>query len=408
MTKKTEDRDPVPQKPPSAPGLSKANRRPRVSASDLPRWKLLLFSLLPLCLLLVTGEVAARIMGPSNPKLQTLPLEEESAGLFVPDADLFWSLRPNLNATYKGARVTTNKLGLRSPEAGPKGDHEFRILSLGESSTFGSGVSNDQTYTAIIPRYLQEADPGGGFTAFNAGVSAWSSFQSLKYLELRGLNLKPDLVLFYHELNDYLPSTLRDSSNTEIGVRKTDRELYESRLNSLSRRLLSVSALVRLVQSRYAAWSVEAFNQQHFNNPLRTIGLPDISLPPRLARIENGQLATTDLNEKSLGQRVSAGERLENLSELAKACRSHGISLIIIHPSYRESIRHTCVLTRFCDEHHVLMYDAYDALHPPELAPGALFRDSMHPNAEGHARLAKGLAEFITQHLLDRGRKKPE
>ena len=170
MRKKIDGRDHVPQEPPAAPGLSKANRRPRVSGRDLPRWKLLLFSLLPVCLLLVTGEVAARIMGPANPKLKTLPLAEEEAGLFEPDAELFWSLRPNLNATYKGARVTTNRLGLRSPEARPKGDYEFRILSLGESSTFGSGVSNDQTYTALIPRYLQDADPGRVFTAFNAGV----------------------------------------------------------------------------------------------------------------------------------------------------------------------------------------------------------------------------------------------
>jgi hypothetical protein len=403
MTRKMAGHDPVPPKPPRAPDLSKANRRPSLSAKDLPRWKLLLFSLLPICLLLVAGEVAARIMGPANPKLQTLPLAEEAAGLFVPDAELFWSLRPNLNATYNGARVTTDRLGLRSPEAGPKKDHEFRILSLGESSTFGSGVDNDQTYTALLPRYLQKADPGLVFTAFNAGVSAWSSFQSLKYLELRGLKLQPDLVLFYHELNDYLPSTLRDSSNTEIGVRKTDRELYESRINSLSRRLLSVSALVRLLQSRFAAWSVEAFNKQDFNNPLLTIGLPDIALPARLARIENGQLAKAGLNEKSLGQRVSARERLENLAQLAGVCSSHGISLILIHPSYRDSIRHKCLLTRFCDEHHVVMYDSYDALHPPELPQGALFRDSMHPNAEGHNRLAKGLAEFVEEHLFDHG-----
>jgi hypothetical protein len=220
---------------------------------------------------------------------------------------------------------------------------------------------------------------------------------------LRGLNLKPDLVLFYHELNDYLPSTFRDSSNTEIGVRMTDRELYESRINSLSRRLQSVSALVRLVHARYALWSVKAFNKPDFSNPLPTIGLPDVTLPPRVGRIENGRVVEADLNEKSLGQRVSARERLENLSQLADVCSSRGISLIIIHPSYHDSLRHTCLLTRFCDEHHVLMYDAYDALHPPELAPGALFLDAMHPNAEGQNRLAKGLAEFIRQHLFERG-----
>jgi hypothetical protein len=173
MTKRGNVRGHLPHSPPPAPpDLAEANSRPRLSPRDLPRWKVLLFSSLPLCLLLVTGEVAARIMGPANPKLWTVPFEEELAGLFVPDTELFWSLRPNLHTTYKGARVTTSRLGLRGPEARPKEDHEYRILSLGESTTFGVEVSDEQTYTALIPRYLQNAYPGRVFTAFNAGVSA--------------------------------------------------------------------------------------------------------------------------------------------------------------------------------------------------------------------------------------------
>ena len=49
----------------------------------------------------------------------------------------------------------------------------------------------------------------------NAGVSGYTSFQSRKYLELRGLELKPDLVLFYHEQNDFLKAEF------------SDRELYD-------------------------------------------------------------------------------------------------------------------------------------------------------------------------------------
>ena len=141
--------------------------------------------------------------------------------------------------------MTSNAKGLRSPEVGPKVNDEVRILSLGESSTFGVGVPDDQTYTVLIPRLLKDRFPSRRFTALNAGVSAWSSFQSLKYLELRGLDLDPDIVLFYHELNDYLPSTLRDSSNTEIGARKTDRELYQSRSRAVAQSILEASALLR-------------------------------------------------------------------------------------------------------------------------------------------------------------------
>lgn len=370
------------------------------SGGPLPWWKLLLFSLLPAALLLAGAEVAVRIAGLSGPALRTFALPEETAGLIIPDRDLFWSIRPNLNATHWGVRVSTNEIGLRAPAIRPKEGNEFRILSLGESSTFGQGVGNEQTYTALLPQLLQKQTLSRTYTAFNGGVPAWSSFQSLKYLELRGLKLKPDLILFYHEFNDYLPSTLRDSSNTEIGARKTDRELYMSRTQSAFRSILSASALVRFLQSQYAQWSIRAFNRNDFDNPFLTIGLPDIGIPPRLARIEKGRYVRTTLNEKSIGRRVSDEERLQNLSALTALCRKNNIPLIIIHPAYGPSTRHECLLTRFCRENGVLIYEAYDALYPKELPPGGLFLDLCHPNAEGHKRLAEGLARFIAERLL--------
>lgn len=365
------------------------------SAKTLPRWKLVLFSLLPVCALLVVAEVVVRVAGLTEPNLKTFGLMEEGAGIIGPDPDLFWSLRPNLDSAYEGVRVTSNALGLRSLEVRPKLDNELRILSLGESSTFGVGVPNDQTYTALVAELLQDDASSPRFTAFNAGVSAWSSFQSLKYLELRGLELAPDIVLFYHELNDYLPSTLRDSSNTEIGVLKTDRQLYESRIRTLARSIVNASALFRYLQGKYAHRAIQAFNTADFKNPLVTIGLPDIGIPGRLGQLQGETWRGTSLNEKSLGRRVSEDERRENLYALTDLCRSNQLALIVIHPAYRDSKRHACLLTRFCGYNDVPMFEAYNALHPPDTLKGAMFRDSWHPNVEGHRRLAEGLAELI-------------
>ena len=195
----------------------------------LQLWKRILFSLLPVCILLLISEVFVRVKGLAEPRLRTMGLMEEASGIVGPDSDLFWALQPNLDHIYEGVRVTSNELGLRSAEVRAKKDNELRILSLGESTTFGVGVPNDQTYTEQVSGLLQDYFPLHHFTALNAGVCAWSSFQSHKYLELRGVHLAPDIVLFYHELNDYLPSTLRDSSNTEIGVLMTDKELYETK-----------------------------------------------------------------------------------------------------------------------------------------------------------------------------------
>src|SRR6185503_19379918 len=93
---------------------------------------------------------------------------------------------------------------------------------------------------------------GRRVSVVNAGVFVYSSFQSLKFLELRAPPIEPDVVLFYHEVNDYLPSTLRDSSNDEFGARMTDRQLYESRAQLLHRVLMSHSALYRWIRDRHA------------------------------------------------------------------------------------------------------------------------------------------------------------
>lgn len=367
-----------------------------------PRWKFLFFSLFPAFLLLVVGEVFIRMANPPRSQLLTLPLPEEYAGLFVPDPELFWRLRPNLDATYQGIEVTSNSLGLRSPEIGPKGENEFRILSLGESTTFGVGVSNEETYTSLLGKLLGELDSSREFVALNAGVSAWSSFQSLKYLETRGLSLDPDLILFYHELNDYLPSTLRDSSNSELGARQTDRELYESRQRSGFEALLQKSALFRYLQSLYAYWSVKRFNREDFDNPLTSIGLPDIGINNTLGRIEGEKWIQAELNEMSLGRRVSDQERRHILSRLVRLCRENNIALVVIHPAYRSTARHECLLTDFCRDRKVLMYEAYDALHPHS-ATGenrALYLDRWHPTAQGHERLARGLAKFLQENLF--------
>ncbi len=368
------------------------------------RAKIFLFCILPTVAFLGFAEGVSRVAQLAKPSLFTLPFVQEAEGLLRPDEELLWALRPNLNQ-YSGAvkaKVRTNRLGLRTYEVNSKKQNEFRILSLGESTTFGVGVSNEKTYSALLEKSLNRMDKTCSYRVVNAGVSAYSSFQSLKYLERRGLKLKPDLVLFYHEVNDYLPSSLRDSSNTELSVLKTDRQLYESRIRSVSRKLMEYSVLYRFLSLRFAYHKVRTFNQDEFDNPLLEIGLPDIGIFPRLASLEKGKKYWTNLNEQSLGRRVSEGERRQNLEDLALICRTNGIRLVCIHPSYTESRKHECVLTAFCKDYNIPMFEAHDVLHPPE-ADGTMFMDLWHPTAEGHRLLAEKLCQFLLkQELLKR------
>lgn len=274
------------------------------------------------------------------------------------DSLLFYSLRPNLRTRWQAAPVSTNSLGLRGPEIRPKQPDEFRILSLGESSTFGAGVADDQTYSTRLGELLQQRDSRHRYRVVNAGVSGYTSFQSWKYLEQRGLELHPDLVLFYHEINDSLPAEY------------SDRELYESRSHHWHRGLAEWSAAYRALSHHMALHNIEADRAKGQSR------VPE--QPPR----------------------VSADERRAIFGQLAEVCRRNGIALVLIHPAYAATKPHACELTEFCSRTGVPLYDAFESLHPPGAAPRACFADECHPNVDGHEALAAGLCEFLVQSRL--------
>jgi len=360
------------------------------------------FAILPAVLLVGAAEGIVRLAGWDRPTLQTTPLPEELAGLMQPDREFFWSLRPDTHTTWRNTQVSINHQGTRGPDIPAKQPGELRILSLGESTTFGVNVSDDQTYSADLERLLRADKPARPVTVINAGVSAYSSFQSLLLLEQRGMAWQPDVVLFYHEVNDYLPTSLRDASNNEIGVVQTDRQLYESRTQRGHRALMQWSALYRWASYALAQAQIRKFDRPNADNPLVTIGLPGYALPPLLAPVNTGDTAAKPAHENALGRRVTEDERQANLERLTELCRARGIKLVLLHPSYRDSTRHECLLTRFAAQHQVPILDAFDSLHPEGIPRRAVFTDAWHPGPDGHAWLARDLEKFLTALLLQR------
>jgi lysophospholipase L1-like esterase len=366
------------------------------------RLKSVIFSLLPLLFLLVTAEGTARLFHLHTLRQYSVPIGNPANPLIL-DAQLLWSLKPNHRSSMDGVSYEMNSLGLRSPEVPSKREGEFRILSLGESTTYGVGVAQDRTYSAQLERILnrsgiEEGTLGDGnrrFRVINAGVSAYSSTQSVLYLKLRGLKLKPDMVLFYHEVNDYLPTTIRSTGNTEIGLSLSDKQLLHSFQHTVNRRLYQLSAFYRFLRNVYARNQIESFRKTTPVDPIEHIGLHAVPVGPPVRDIGTHKVIDQDMRRYPV--RVSERERLENLSELVEICRRHQILLVVIHPSYAESVRHECLLTRFCLDRKVLMFEAYDSLHPKGYPVPTMFLDSWHPSAMGHLLLAEDLAAFLNQ-----------
>ncbi len=395
-----QSRDATPDRSPDRSSVGQPAPRRRSETTPGRRLRFAAFSLLPALLMLAAAEIGVRALGLARPSLRSLPLPAESFGYVESDPDLFWAPVPNVSQTIEIEGLArpmvlhTNSLGLRHREIGPKEPDEYRILSLGESTTFGAMVSDDQTYSARLETLLNGPYSPRTYRVINAGVGAWSSFQSLTYLKERGVALEPDMVLFYHEYNDYLPSSLRGGDNTEVGLARTDRELHRARRGVVGW-LAASSALVRTIQVQLARRSVDAFAEGDgaSQGAPTAIGLREIGALPTV--VAEGGDEPVEMAHETLPRRVSPTERRVILEELAAFCEENGIALVVIHPSYRDTTRHRCVLTEFVRESGVEMFDAQPHLHPPAVPPGRMYLDAAHPSPEGHDRLARGLAPMV-------------
>jgi hypothetical protein len=132
----------------------------------------------------------------SNPIYFTFDVYDPSRG---------WALAPNLRSACdpivsRDKTVNSNARGLRgvtdfsyARSAGRK-----RVVVLGDSFTFGEGVSDDETFCAHLARALPDTD------IINMGVHGYGYGQMCITLEQEGVKYRPDVVLIgfvYDDMN---------------------------------------------------------------------------------------------------------------------------------------------------------------------------------------------------------------
>lgn len=179
-----------------------------------------LMLLFGVCLgLIVLGELLARaLMHRQSGDLLDYPDMSDLERAQVFDPVLWWRLQPDLQnypvrtlrdvQLQKPTRISrdfvfsTNAQGLRNPPLQPEGTR-VRILAIGDSTTFGLGLSDSETWPAQLEAALNVRDDGPHYEVINAGVIGYSSYQGLRYLEQRGLALAPALVIATFGNNDW-------------------------------------------------------------------------------------------------------------------------------------------------------------------------------------------------------------
>lgn len=118
---------------------------------------------------------------------------------------LVYELAPNKRSFARGAMVETNAYGMRDRE--PLPEHTaglYRIVVLGDSFTFGQGVSEDETYPTILESLLNRAPERTqrSYDVLNLGVSGYTTQDEALLLEHRGMKWSPRLVIIGYVLND--------------------------------------------------------------------------------------------------------------------------------------------------------------------------------------------------------------
>lgn len=126
----------------------------------------------------------------------------------VPDPNLRFMHKPNEHAFLMGHEVTINSHGQRDREyslAKPPG--VYRILMLGDSTTFGWGDAQDETSAKILERQLNALHVPGydRFEVMNAGVGNYDTVQEVTYYKKYGQYFNPDMVILGYFINDPEP-----------------------------------------------------------------------------------------------------------------------------------------------------------------------------------------------------------
>lgn len=153
-------------------------------------------------------------------------------GLHIPDETKGFKYKPNFSGNFPGEmfsdiKININSKGLRDYEHSYKKNKKLRILGLGDSVTFGSGVSLEDTYLYELESKLNSNN--FSVEIIKAGVNSYEFDQQYTYYFEEGHLYNPDIVMMGIVLND--PREINLSELKE--EKKIDSIIFDVLFNNL-------------------------------------------------------------------------------------------------------------------------------------------------------------------------------
>lgn len=260
------------------------------------------------------GELAVRLVVPQR--------LDNNVAIYENDERLVFRMRKNFEGVYSNFEFSTpivlSSIGIRNKEVGPKQEDVLRIIGVGDSFTFGNGVTGEETYLSQLESCLQH-QKGTPAEVINCAVPAYSPLQEARFFQRMDSTLHSDVVIMgFFVGNDIVESgDLFDSVGVPT-VRVENGGLVSNKPSDEERSLVRrITRPIRFYLSTRSHMYV--FLRNRSSELLSAAGLHPFNLPP-------------DFCAKNPSQRIAESWKLTKsiLKDFATYTRDRSKRLIVV------------------------------------------------------------------------------
>lgn len=285
--------------------------------------------------------------------------------------------KPSNQWTNAGATYSTDLLGFRTHVRGPwETSRGPRIFTIGESSVFGYGLNDDETWPSLLEAKLRTKLGDKSLIVVNAGNNGHTSLQTLFRFYSKVVPLKPTHVIVYLGPND-------------IFGRGPDHLL-------ISEEILFSGSLAQF-------WAAKTRGKNLYSRSLSFYLLQ--SYFPALALRAHDRRAAADLPAFDAAKEMEAiGQRyLENIRNISLVARAHDIEPVLM--TFMQNMpsrvpfppialrKNNALLRTFASEEGITLIDLEETLHPLPAKESYFFQDQYHPNRKGAELIVSTIAQ---------------
>lgn len=262
------------------------------------------------------------------------------------DRTVGWSLRPNAACRSVDFErdldytVKINSLGMRDRKVAlQKPRNKRRILLIGDSVTFGTGVDADWRFSDFMQRALGEQ-----IEVINAGVPGWGTDQELIYFETSAHRFDADIVvLTFTTANDVVNNALDHlflgsapkprfavAGDTLFLADKVPKPAFRHR-RPMWKSVLRNSRFLLFVKRRIDRWSYNRMAYKAGKTHLVDEAVAPRPVPPGFGTGNSEGLTHWSVFEYPPAPETTAAWRVTEaiLARFARSCREHNAELIL-------------------------------------------------------------------------------